>query len=103
MENKVAARIFCLQKKLMGIHRYNPENGNALFKCSIEFELLLHVLLKSNNQKFLLINEDYTKNAQKLCQLCIEFNEENNRYQAFSAGFGKLHFYLGECLKILSE
>lgn len=103
MKDKVSAKIFSLQKKLLSIHTYNDVNGNALFKCSIEFELLLNLLLKTDNPKFMFIYEDYNKDAQRFCQLCCEFYEEKNRYQAFSAGFNKLYFYLVECLKILAE
>lgn len=101
MNDRITARLVCLHQKLLGIRTYNNENGNALFKYSIEFESLLNILIKTDNQKFLFILEDYNQHAQKFCQLCCEFHEEKNRYQAFSAGFGKLQFYLGECLKIL--
>ncbi|RYE25799.1 MAG: hypothetical protein EOP42_21190, partial [Sphingobacteriaceae bacterium] len=103
MKDKVSARIFSLQKKLLGIQAYTEANGNALFKYSIEFESVLSLLIRTDNQKFRLIYEDYYKNTQVFCRLCCEFYEENNRYQAFSAGFNKLYFYLGECLKILAE
>lgn len=103
MNDKVSARIFSLQKKLLSIHAYNDANGNALFKYSIEFESVLSLLIRTENQKFKLIYEDYNKDAQVFCRLCCEFYEESNRYQAFSTGFNKLYFYLAECLKILAE
>ncbi len=102
MEEKLTARLFGLQKKLLGISIYNPENGRALFRCSVEFESLLSLLLKTGHRDFLIISQDYNKETQKDCLLCCEFNDEHNRCDAFYAGLHKMDFCLKESLRILA-
>lgn len=103
MKEKIIVKLFAMQKKLFYISTYNHENANALFKISIEFESLFGILIKTHNEKFYFIYREYNQSTQKIFQLCCEFNDENNRYKAFSTGFNKMNFYVKECLNIMAE
>lgn len=102
MKEKLTARLFGLQRKLKCISIYNHENGSTLFKYSIEFESLLDAMLKINYLEFYAISNNYNLRTQKSCELGCEFNEENNRQEAFSAGINEMNLYIKECLKILA-
>jgi len=102
MKEKLTARLFGLQRKLNYISIYNHENGSTLFKYSIEFESLLNILLKINYQEFYGIYNGYNVGTRRYCELGCEFNDEDNRQEAFSAGIYEMDLYIKECLRILA-
>ncbi|RYY05854.1 MAG: hypothetical protein EOP43_07910 [Sphingobacteriaceae bacterium] len=103
MKEKLAARLFSLQRKLNSINIYNHENGNKLFRYSIEFESILSLLLKFNNNKFYSITNCYTASTQQYCELGCAFNEEINRKKAFAAGITEMDLFIRKSLEILAE
>lgn len=103
MKEKLAARLFSLQRKLKGINVYNHENGSKLLKYSIELESILSVLLKFNNGKFCKMANYYSTSTQQYCELGCAFNEEMNREKAFSTGITEMDLFINKSLKILAE
>ncbi|MGI4020971.1 MAG: hypothetical protein ACRYFA_05655 [Janthinobacterium lividum] len=103
MKEKLAARLFSLQRKLKGISIYNHENGSKLFKYSIEFESILSMLLKFNNHQFCNIASYYNASTQQYCELGCAFNEEKNREKAFSAGMAEMDVFINKSLEILAK
>lgn len=101
MKERLIARLFTLQSKLNDMNSYNYENSNALFKYSIEFEILLGILLRMSYTNFNAVANKYAEQAQRYCELGCELCDEKNREIAFSAGKSELMIYVEECIDII--
>lgn len=101
MKEKIIARLFRLQKRLQAIKNYSQDNLSALFKYSIEFELLLNNLLHIHHQKFYAIAAGYNTGTQITCRLGCEFSDKSNKQKAFYAGLNELYTCVENCINLL--